>query len=197
MAHPKPYRLNRISLCGDARVGKTALFNLIQGRPFSDAYEPTSVAAYAPYRNPDFNNRHVSELSIWDTAGEQSLRASVAIFLRKLDVAVIVTDNLQKRNQPKVQNWVLEIERASEGFSLPDIVLVRTQVEQRIKREEEMAIEAMRRTFHCDVFLLSAKTGEGVNDLLRALFRICEERILRPPAVASGPAGPGCVACRI
>jgi small GTP-binding protein len=197
MAAPKPYRLNRVGLCGDARAGKTALFNLIQGRPFSDAYAPTSVAAYAPYRNPEFNNAHVSELSVWDTAGEQSLRASVALFLRKLDVAVIVSDNLQKRSQPKVQSWISEIERANEGIPLPTVVLVRAQVEQKIHPEEEAAIEAMRRVFHCDVFLVSAKTGQGVDDLLRALFRICEERILRPPIIGGSPAGGGCLGCQI
>jgi GTPase SAR1 family protein len=169
-----------VALCGDSRAGKTCLFRAIQNAPFTDAYEPTVLADHHRLVDPNLALPTVPELNFWDTGGDSQNQNFVKVYLRRTDVILVVTESI---SAPRLKSWCDVAIAANGGEREPTIAIVRSQKDVQFSPEEDTALQNFTRQRHCDGFVVSAKTGEGVPELIRKLFDICQERKAHPPAM--------------
>jgi small GTP-binding protein len=169
-----------VVLCGGSRVGKTSVFRFFQGAPFSDEYSPTVIADHVTYRDPRIESPKVPELNIWDTSGNRRYGDVVRLFIRRVDVLVIVTDSFSADALSELNSWFLAAQRANRSEVPPAIVVLRAKSDI-IEPGSEAAGDAIRDQRHCDVLDVSAKTGDGMEDFIRRVYEICDERTRQPP----------------
>jgi len=175
-----PSRRNLIALCGPSASGKSSLLNFFRGLPFSELYRPTDAVDHATYTDAALQTEHVSELNIWDTSGNLQYRDIVLLYLKKIDLAVFVTDSFSTVAMGALNLWFLTVQQAARGGPPPSFLAVWTKKDLRDRYSEPVDPAVQR---HCEVFEVSSKTGEGVPALARRLFEICEERAVNPPKV--------------
>jgi small GTP-binding protein len=169
-----PKRHYRIVTLGDASVGKTSiLLQLIQHRFNTD--EPATIGAnFLEYDL--LGDGDPLTLQIWDTAGQERFRAIAPVYFRNADAAIAVF----ALNAPETfDNLAEQIETfltiagdsplviAANKSDLTDSVVVDSD------RIREFAAAG-----GWEVFFTSAKTGDGLEDLVTALCKV-----LRAPSV--------------
>jgi small GTP-binding protein len=172
-----------VVLCGGSRVGKTSIFRFFQGAPFSDEYSPTVITEHVTYRDSRIRSPKVPELNIWDTSGNSKYGNVVRLFIRRVDVLVIVIDSFSAEALDQLNKWFLIARRSNRSEQPPEFVVLRAQSDIP-STESEAASDAIRSQRHCDVFEVSAKTGDGMEPFIRRLYQICEERVQPPAAQA-------------
>jgi small GTP-binding protein len=183
----KSGRKNLITLIGDSRIGKTAIFESLQNHPFVETYVPTSGVRHFTYTNPSIENPDITELNIWDTSGDPALRDIVSLYSRRIDIAVIVTDELSTATIAALNQWFDLVRTANAAESPPHFVIVRTKSDTTGKSPSELK-EEVERQKKCAVLEISSKTGEGMEEFVNLLYQICQERKLNPPPRATpGP----------
>jgi GTPase SAR1 family protein len=176
-----------VVLCGDCRSGKTCLFRAIQNEAFLDAYEPTVLADHFRLVDPNLAQPNIPELNFWDTGGDAQNRPSLKVYLRRADVILIVTESI---SAPKLKAWCDLAFASNGGEREPNLAIVRSQKDLQFSPEEENALRSFTQQRHCEGFVVSAKTGEGVQEMVRKLFETCQERKLHPPAMLAEAAAP-------
>jgi small GTP-binding protein len=172
---------NRVALCGDPGSGKTCLFESLQSHPFDPSYNPTVIATYANIPDPSPTSKHPAGLNIWDTTGNAAQRYAVAIYVRKIDVAIITTDLLNAKGVSTVRSWLQTVQMLNTGERRPTMVIARTKADQAMEPAEEEGLEDLKKRFGCEGFFVSAQSGTGVDELRMKLMEYCNERRLNPP----------------
>jgi small GTP-binding protein len=189
----KQARPGCVVLCGDSRSGKTCLFRALQNVAFQDAYEPTVLADHYRLVDPNLAQPNMPELNFWDTGGDPQNRNYLKVYLRRADVILVVTESIAV---PKLKEWCDLALAANGGEREPTIAIVRSQKDLQFSPEEDNVLRAFTQQRHCEGFTVSAKTGEGVQEMVGSLFQKCQERKLHPPAMLPEGAAPLETKCR-
>jgi GTPase SAR1 family protein len=176
----KSARPGCVALCGDSRSGKTCLFRAIQNEAFRETYEPTVLGEHFRFLDANLALPNVPELNFWDTGGDAQIHNYLAVYLRRADVILVVTESV---SAPKLKTWCDFATASNRGERAPTIAIVRSQNDSQVSPAEENALQSFTQQRHCEGFVVSAKTGEGVPEMVRKLFDICQERKLHPPAM--------------
>jgi small GTP-binding protein len=190
----KPTLLQRrIAICGDVSAGKTALFDSFQSKPFNEASAPTRIAAYAVISGSE----STPELNIWDTTGDPTQRHAIGIYARKVDVVLICTDSLMGNGPDVVRRWYSEVESVNVGELRPTFAIIRTKADLGCAPAEDQALQRLTARYGCEGFIVSAKSGTGIRELMEKLPMYCSERMRNiPPTVniadAAGSGGCKC-----
>jgi GTPase SAR1 family protein len=169
-----------VVLCGDSRSGKTSLFRAIQAAPFTDDYEPTVLADHFRLIDPNPALPDVPELNFWDTGGDAQNRSAVKVYLRGADAILIVTESV---SIPQLKAWSDIAVASNGGQRAPTIAIVKSRKDLQFSPQEENALRSFTEQRHWEGFVVSAKTGEGIQEMIRKLCDICRERKLHPPAM--------------
>jgi GTPase involved in cell partitioning and DNA repair len=82
------------------------------------------------------------------------------------------------------------------GQRPPTIAIVRAQKDAQFSPDEENTLRRVTQQNHWESFVVSAKTGEGVHEMVTKLSEICHERKLHPPAMLPEQSEPQDVGCR-
>lgn len=173
---------NRVVICGEANVGKTALFRTICGIDHEEQYTPTRIAQQSFY-----TASNGIKLAVWDTGGLPDLRNLIHVFLEKIQVAVIVVDLTNRESFEKIDQWIKDITDRNDVAPLIFVALNRVSqsVINSIELDHLQAREDIR------VFEIDAVTGERVRVMMDAIATSWEkekEERLRPRS--SSPASP-------
>jgi small GTP-binding protein len=187
----------KVVLVGNTAVGKTSLIQRYVNHQFCDGELPTVQPKQEAATHTVKTGSNV-ELAIWDTAGQEKYQALGRILFRDTAVGCICYHPLDSSSAFDVQRWRSDLLEQSSGCK---VVLVATKNDLISdmgvleKRPSDVAEYSGIDT----VFVTSAKTGEGVDDLFDWIARWAIEAA--PPEVPVGmevapPATESSAACQ-
>ena len=154
----------KIVFLGESGTGaKTCLINQIIYNEFEN-YSFTSPAVY--YSTFIQVNLGIIKLNLWDTAGQERFRSINGIFIKDSHCAILGYDITNKRSFKEIENYHYNKVKNILGDE-PLIYLVANKIDL-IGEEEVSEKEAIDYAKEKGIkyFRVSAKTGEGVNELL-------------------------------
>ena len=155
----------KIIVVGDYKTGKTSLIKRFTEKNFKVSWDST-VGFDVSKKILNIDGRIIMNLAIWDTGGFTSQISPTKEKIFKLaDAAIIVIDKTDQSKLKTTKKWYNEIIK-SIPYDLPiflvvtknDIILIDSQLGLK-------DIEDWSEKYDIDYFLVSAKTGENVEDL--------------------------------
>ena len=164
-------------LLGDSGVGKSSIATRFCKDTFDETHDVTIGGAYMqkvltiPPQTPQGSEQQV-KLHIWDTGGHEKFRAMVRMYYRDAVGAIICYDITTENSYSSVQHWIDELmqnTQVEEGkfvLALAGNKCDMPAKDRRIKAEVSQEIAKKHNMIFGEV---SAKTGEGLPDLFRAL----------------------------
>ena len=96
-------------LIGDEGVGKTSLINVISGRPFNEVEKSTLTASYIKKEFILDNVKYT--ISLWDTVGQEKLRALSKLFFKNSKIVILVYDITKKNTFDNLISWNNDIKQ--------------------------------------------------------------------------------------
>jgi len=174
MAKSKPLNF-KLVLLGDTSVGKSSCVERFVKNEFFDFQEPTIGAAFF---NKTVNLERATSVKfeIWDTAGQERYRSLAPMYYRGAAAAVVVYDITSSESLAGAKGWIEELHRQASA----DIImgLAGNKLDLASKRQvptEEAKAYATEND--CFFFETSAKTGENIEDLFKAIaHKLATER---------------------
>lgn len=162
----------KFCLLGDGAVGKTSLASRYIDNTFSDRYLPTIGTNISTKKiiieRPDLDTVFEIEAIIWDILGQLGYRKLLhPAYLQGAIGAILVCDLTRKETLENLDSWIDSL--YSEWRWVPGIIVGnKSDLEGRIEcQDEEIRRTAM--YFDFPYFISSAKTGDNVADIFRAL----------------------------
>lgn len=157
MAENRGQRI-KVSMIGDSGVGKTSLANKEIYGNFDYAVMPTigtsHLIAHETVDGVDV------EMCLWDTAGQEKYQSLAPLYTRDSDVVIVVasiTDHLSVQNISKWINMLKETNKC------PNFIIAINKMDVKID-DVDSILDPIRAEYE-NVFLVSAKTGDGVQEL--------------------------------
>ena len=94
----------KVILLGEARVGKTAIINQYIRCSFEEWSWATSTPKHST-KEIDIYGKPL-HLEIWDTSGAESYRAVNKIYMRNIDIALLIYDITDRRSFEELNYWI-------------------------------------------------------------------------------------------
>ena len=101
----------KVILVGETEVGKTSLITQYTEQKFTNAY----IATYANdrvHKAITIDNETLN-LEIWDTIGQEKMRALNKIFMKNADIALLIYDVTSQKTFNEIKYWHKVIEDAN------------------------------------------------------------------------------------
>ncbi len=98
----------KVILVGESQVGKTSLITQFKDQKFKIGY----IATFSNdriYKNITIDNETLN-LEIWDTIGQEKMRALNKIFMKNTDIALLIYDVTNQRSFDEIKYWHKVIE---------------------------------------------------------------------------------------
>ena len=173
----------KIVLVGDTQVGKTCLIRRLSQGVYSDNNPVTIGAAF---QNHMIQTKKGSvSLQIWDTAGQEKVRALAPMYYRSANVAVLCFDLTNKRTFEALEQWSMEI--TEKAPTMLKIVLVGTKKD--LTNDRQVSFESGKNFAESHGFLFymetSAKMGDGIIQLFTQIAEMGEVEV--GPIIATQP----------
>jgi small GTP-binding protein len=151
-------------LLGDSGVGKTSLVTRWTTGAYQRIANPTIGANHQ--RKRVVVDRHEVDLFIWDTAGQEQFQSLTPLYARSSAVAILTASMIDRNSFDNLSQWTDIL--SSSTSELPPIVLAVNKIDLRASAKiSEEEVESVYRSKFSGLFLVSAVTGEGVDDLFR------------------------------
>lgn len=155
----------KVVLLGDSNIGKTQLFSRIQYDVFQENCAQTSGASVSQKMISSYGKN--INLQIWDTAGNEKFRSLTPIYFRNCKIVLLVFSVIDTSSFASVKYWVEQVKNTLQDF--PKFILCGNKIDltnREISFEEGLNVAL---EIDCDFIEISAKTGEGINDLLQLI----------------------------
>lgn len=164
----------KIVMIGDNEVGKTALLQRFlasdagAAEVFREDYTPTLGADFQiiELKSPE----STINLYIWDLNGHDSFKALRAYYMHGMDAYLFLVDLTRPETLDHAYQWhdeVLAVKPDARGI----IIGTKLDGERQI---EDNALDRIAAEFECEVVLVSAKTGENCNGILRKIASLIQ-----------------------
>jgi small GTP-binding protein len=157
----------KLIILGNTQVGKTQ----IMMKYFNGVFDDDGIATIAA----DHHSKQVTvdgqahNVSAWDTAGQDRYRSIVRSYYRGTHGIILVYDVTSQESFDSLTTWLDEIESAAPA-RVP-VVLVGNKLDLGQTVAFEQA-DRLAQQFDARLFLTSAKTGEGIEDMFDAVIRL-------------------------
>ena len=151
-----------IGLLGDEAVGKTAIFNFLQGLEFSYQMIATR-SCNKVIKSVIVKNKEEVKVVLWDNAGGDRFRGIAFGTLRKADGIIYVFDLYQRDSFVELEKRLNEIEIK---LNVSCIILFGNKSDKE-KSEWKVTFEEVNKYAKekgIPYFEVSAKTGKGINE---------------------------------
>jgi small GTP-binding protein len=165
----------KITLLGDAGVGKTSLvYRFIENR-FSRDFKSTLgvnlLKKRVKVKGPDGNDYDVTT-QIWDLGGQAAYKKLRKLYLEGSQGALLVFDITSKESFQNLHEWISALYEGREKIPL---ILIGNKLDLEQNRQvsiEEAHAYAKSLDLKFDVLLTSAATGEGVEEAFLKLIEL-------------------------
>jgi small GTP-binding protein len=168
---------------GDSSVGKTSIVNRFIRDRFDASEKNTIGALYDSYT--DRADGQEVEVQIWDTAGQEQYRSLAPVYFRSAAAALLVFDLTNRDTFTSLDNWLASFRVAIAHRAV--LFLVGNKLD--LVSDRQITIDEARnwaRANECSYYETSAKNGQGVHELFRALAATLASSGARPqPAIAN------------
>ena len=156
-------------LIGDPFVGKTSLINVSVGMDFNPS-ERATISSTFVQKKITLNSQEYC-INLWDTAGQEKLKALTKLFFKGSHIVIFVYDITDKKSFLGLQKWVVEVENILENKYVCGIVGNKQDLYSQEEVKEEEAKE-FADSKGMKLKLVSAKDNpKGFNDFLEELVR--------------------------
>ena len=147
-------------LIGESTVGKTSLMRVYNDLKFQESSLATiGIEVYT--KNIQINEE-VCSIKIWDTCGQERLRALSANYYRKADGVILVYDTTSIDSFNNLDYWLKSIKFYCKR-DIP-IIIIGNKIDLENKIDKETLNDFMRAHSNIPIFNTSAKTGKGINE---------------------------------
>ena len=147
-------------LIGESSVGKTSLMRVYNDLKFQDT--SLSTIGIEVYTKNIQINEEVCSIKIWDTCGQERLRALSANYYRKADGVILVYDTTSIDSFNNLDYWLKSIKFYCKR-DIP-IIIIGNKIDLENKIDKETLNDFMRAHSNIPIFNTSAKTGKGINE---------------------------------
>ena len=147
-------------LVGESTVGKTSIMRSFIGEEFSES-SLSSIGIEVYTKNIQINEE-VCSIKIWDTCGQERLRALSANYYRKADGVILVYDTTSIDSFNNLDYWLKSIKFYCKR-DIP-IIIIGNKIDLENKIDKETLNDFMRAHSNIPIFNTSAKTGKGINE---------------------------------
>ena len=147
-------------LIGESTVGKTSLMRVYNDLKFQESSLATiGIEVYT--KNIQINEE-VCSIKIWDTCGQERLRALSANYYKKADGVILVYDTTSIDSFNNLDYWLKSIKFYCKR-DIP-IIIIGNKIDLENKIDKETLNDFMREHSNIPIFNTSAKTGKGINE---------------------------------
>jgi len=159
----------KLVVLGEASVGKTSIINTFLGKEFPEQYLPTIGNETAKKKYIIKEKEKVLSITLWDAGGQRSFNPFNPTLYTNTDGALLVFDltkpketfvNLKKEFMENLNRYSDEVMTILVGNKM-DLISSNKKLNTTLK-------ELLTKRDH--VYLISAKTGEGVNECFELLI---------------------------
>ena len=157
----------KILVLGESSVGKTSLLVRYTEDKFENTVQTIGVDVKNKYVM--YENKKI-QLELWDTAGQERFKGIAQNYFRAANGVILVFDITNKESFNKLKFWINE-GKTNIGQDTELII-----AENKIDLEESRtvtkeAIKEFGKKTNLDILPTSAKTGEGVNEIILMLVK--------------------------
>ncbi|EAY22920.1 small GTP-binding protein, putative [Trichomonas vaginalis G3] len=158
---------HRVVLIGDSQVGKTSLIHRFVRNSYEKQQKNTVGAVFHTYEE-EVNNQKVI-MQIWDTAGQEKYRSLGPIYYRNASAGIAVYDTTNPDSLEGLQQWITDFKRHTDQ---PLLFIVGNKIDIATTDANGLREEAQPFAYRngAQLFLASAKTGEGVKEMFKSVF---------------------------
>lgn len=168
----------KVIIIGRSAVGKSTLLL----RYVDDEFNPQKPTVGIDYRfkkvsysGTEFN------LELWDSAGQERYRTIVYNYFKLSKAACIVFDITNEESLTDAKIWLQQLVLHC-GNEIPKIILAnKADLLDPVKLKETLEkmqtqINELKREYHCELFVVSAYSGENVNKAFNYLIKEIYEK---------------------
>ena len=111
----------------------------------------------------------IIKVQVWDTAGQERYRSITNAYYRGAEGIFIVFDLTNPESFNNIQNWINEVT----VFTGKDVIFICLGNKNDLKKEiSKNIIDDFKKKTKLEIFNVSAKTGEGVEDAFRHIIEL-------------------------
>ena len=155
------FRRWKVVVLGQSGCGKSSLLDRLAHDSFVPDPPSTCGAAYVGY------NLDKCRFECWDTSGHANFARMMPMYYRGAHLAIIVFDLGQTQSVEQAEYWCQEL--VHNDASARHIYLVGNKLDRMDKTVADYGM-MLSNKYNVKLLLVSAKTGEGVNDVRRHVF---------------------------
>ena len=153
---------------GDTSVGKTSIIKKFSDNNFSIGTLPTiGVELFKTELNI---NGEKYLIKIWDTCGQERLRALTSNYYKNADGIILVYDINSNESFLNLESWFKSIEDNC-GYK-PPVIIVGNKIDLGGKIDDEIMNKFKMKYKDYLMFECSAKTGENINEAFISISEI-------------------------
>lgn len=163
--------LFKVILLGEAGVGKTAIFHRSKDNIFDERRKTTvGVDSFSLYVK--VGDQQVT-LGVWDTAGVERFRTITNNYYRGSHAAIFVYSVDEPSSLHYLGHWIRDLEEYSPN-AIKILVGNKKDLNSQISNE---TVEMFNNANDCKLnMLMSAKTGEGIQDAFNAIAKLLVQK---------------------
>ena len=114
-------------------------------------------------------NDKIVKVQVWDTAGQERYRSITNAYYRGAEAIMIIFDLTNKESFKSIKNWMEEVIK----YTGPEVkfIIGGNKSDLPNKTVSSQDIEEFKKKYNLNVFEISAKTGEGVEDAFKFMVQ--------------------------
>ena len=159
----------KLLFLGETGVGKTSLLIRFTDGVFVEENALPTLGVDVRYKYVTLEEKKI-RLDIWDTAGQERFKNITKNYLHGANGIIFVCDVTNKDSFDKLKSWLID---AQVNVSTEtEMIIVGNKIDLTEKRQVKFEkLKEFGDKHNIEVFEISAKTGEGVDDIFSILTK--------------------------